>query len=312
VKHSKTRTLPLRLLTAREEAILRTVYTYRYMTALDVAHRLFSPTSLTHVREILTRLAGGEDFKTHQYLYRFCLPTPAPGGRERIYTLGVKGRDFLSEAVGVPVDWYFRPHKLKHLSYSLLVHNLLLTRVLVAAHRWSRQRPDFRLLKMRTCYELAQAGVSASSTKPNKGEVPPVVPDAWLLFERLKDGAHEHDFPVLLEIDRGREYREKFKRHVRTRLEWIASGQYREHFGTPAVLIAYLTTGQRPEYRESRRQAMCQWTREVLREQRKENWAGVFRFRSVEFEKIYQSALFEAPLWYRPDSDTPMPLWGEV
>jgi hypothetical protein len=58
-------------ITPTEEEILKTMSTYRYMTALDVAYALFSPKSLTHVRSILTRLAGGEDYKERQCLYRF-------------------------------------------------------------------------------------------------------------------------------------------------------------------------------------------------------------------------------------------------
>ncbi len=47
------------LLGKRGEAILQAVYVYRYMTARDVCHLLYSPSSLAHVRKILTELAGG-------------------------------------------------------------------------------------------------------------------------------------------------------------------------------------------------------------------------------------------------------------
>jgi hypothetical protein len=60
-------------LTTRMDEILRTIHFYRFMSAQDVAYRLFSPKSLTHVREILSSLAGCEDFKDNSYLYRFKL-----------------------------------------------------------------------------------------------------------------------------------------------------------------------------------------------------------------------------------------------
>src|SRR5947209_9846310 len=100
------------LLTKRDEQILQAVYAYRYVTALDIAYLLFSPKSLTHVREILAKLSGGEDFHPRAYLFRFRLP--GSGNTERVYTLGSRGRDFLVNTLGLPVDWYFRPGKVKH------------------------------------------------------------------------------------------------------------------------------------------------------------------------------------------------------
>jgi len=58
----------------------------------------------------------------------------------------------------------------------------------------------------------------------------PVVPDAWLLIERVREGAPER-FPVLLEIDRGTEYQRRFKEHVLSRAEFIRSGGYERLFG---------------------------------------------------------------------------------
>jgi hypothetical protein len=116
------------VITKPVEAILRAIHFYRYMTALDVAYLLFSPSSLTYVRSLLTSLAGGADFKPAQYLYRF--PNMSIGGPTRIFTLGSNGRDYLANVVGLPVDWWYRPAKLKYRSYSQVLHSLLLTRTL--------------------------------------------------------------------------------------------------------------------------------------------------------------------------------------
>ena len=298
------------MLTPRTEELLRTIYFYRYMTALDVARLLYSPSSLTHVRAILSRMSGGADYKTAQYLYRFPLPTAATGNRERIYTLGSKGRDFLANTLGLPVNWYFRPHKLKHLGFSQAVHNLVLTRFLVAACSWAAKEPDFRLVQTRICYELQSAVSSVTVAKAGKTETIRVVPDAWLLFERLKEGRHDTSFPVLLEIDRGMEYREKFKKHVASRIEFIKTGNYSKLFEAHAVTVAYASTGDREAYRESRRRAMCAWTQEVLVELSKQNWCSIFRFTSLSLVDIYNPALFREPVWYRPDSPQPVPLFS--
>ncbi|MGH8654488.1 MAG: hypothetical protein ACREYE_21000, partial [Gammaproteobacteria bacterium] len=84
---------------------------------------------------------------------------------------------------------------------------------------------------------------------------------------------------------------------------------YRQLFHTNAVVIAYVTTGQTPEYRETRRKAICRFTMEVLKELGKESWASIFRVCSTTLEDIYQTPFFDEPIWYRPDSPTPVPLF---
>jgi DNA-binding PadR family transcriptional regulator len=293
------------IITKPLEAILKAIHFYRYMATQDVCRLLYSPRSLSHVREILSLLSAAN------YLYRFELPHTSRGNTERIYTLGSKGRDYLANVLGLPVDWYFRPYKLRHFGASQAQHNLALTRVLVAAAAWAAQHPDFRLAQARNCYELVRTPATISLTNKGKAESLRVIPDAWLLFEQTKGGELEHGYPVLLEVDRGMEYREKFKRHVRSRLEFIKKGgAYSKLFGTEAVIIAYLTTGEVPQYRESRRKAMCSYTMEVLAELHKEAWAPIFRFHSFLLEDMYDTDLFKAPVWYRPDSPTPVPLFS--
>jgi hypothetical protein len=304
VRATKTRAKPL-IITKPIEAILKAIHFYRYMAAQDVCRLLYSPRSISHVREILSLLA------TANYLYRFELPHISRGNTEKIYTLGSKGRDFLANVVGMPVEWWFRPYKLRHFSASQVQHNLALTRVLVAAHAWAAKRPDFTLSQTHICYSLARSPSQISLTNKGKTERIKVIPDAWLLFEKKEGGEHAHGYPVLLELDRGMEYREKFQKHVRSRLEYIKKGgAYSKMFGTEAVMIAYLTTGDLPQYRESRRKAMCSYTMEVLSELHKEAWAPIFRFCSFVLDDIYDMSLFEAPIWHRLNSPTPEPLFS--
>jgi hypothetical protein len=298
----KTQRKPL-IITSRDEQILRAIHQYRYMTALDVAWLLFKPSSHTHVREILSSLAGGQDLATHTYLCRFGLPSV--GNAERVFTLGSKGRSFLAEH-SLPMHWYFRPYKLKHFSASHVQHNLLVTRFIVAAHVWSRkQQSEFNLLKVRFGHEFGRT--PAKVTREIKGNMTrvPVIPDAWLLFERVSNG---NQLPIFLEINRGMEYQQRFKQHIRSRIQFIGDGGYTRTFGSRSVTVAYATTGQTPAYRDTRRKTMALWTREVLEELGKNNWAGVFRFASVDFKGLFDLALFEKPVWIRPDSPTPRTL----
>jgi hypothetical protein len=188
-------------------------------------------------------------------------------------------------------------------SYNQVVHNLVLTRFLVAAKVWSKTHPDYKLSQTYLYYEIA----NLPGFRVKKEFT--VIPDAWLLFERRKKIEGINAFPILLEIDRGMEYEKRFKEHVRGRMEFIKrDGAYSQIFGTPSVTIVYATTGQTPEYREARRRAMSVWTKEVLAELGKESWASVFLIGSLEPERIYETALFDSPMWFSPGSDKPVPL----
>jgi hypothetical protein len=295
------------VLTKGQEEILKAVHFYRYMTAQDVCFLLYSPSSLVYVRKLLSTMAGKGDGVANQYLYRFALPSVSAGNPRRVYTLGSLGREFLVDVTGLAADWYFRPHKVKHLSFSKVLHNLFLTRFLVAARRWAAADGAFELLSVRTCYELEGTG-GTTQEEPETRARTGVIPDGWLLFAKRRDNSR---FPVLLEIDRGTAYRQNFKQHVKGRLEYIkAGGEYTRVFGEKAVRIAYVTTGETEEYREARLRSMQSWTMEVLKELKKENWAQVFRFHSLSLDEIYELQIFEDAVWYRPDMQKPVGLFG--
>ena len=302
MKNSK----PRLVLDQKAEQILRAVYFYRFMGALDVCTLLYSKGALTRVRHALARLSGGADYVTREYLYRFQLP--GEGNPERIYTRGSRGRDFLANEVGLPVNWYFRPEQVKHFSHAHVVHSLLLTRVLVAAKKFSEESVGIALLDRRISYELWKDPPIVQIAVDGQQQKVKVVPDAWLLFQRA-DGRRAS---VLLEIDRGRESQAAFKAHIAGRIEFLASEQYRQVFGVRSVRIAYTTTGERPEYQERRLQSMRNWTKEVLAEQRRESWADLFRFCSLSLDTVYQLPLFSGPVWKRIGSETPVGLLGPI
>jgi hypothetical protein len=291
------------LLNSTDEKIISMMYTFRFGGALDTTHYLFSPNSLTYARSRLSSLAAAK------YLYRFRLPSAKTGGTELIYTLGSRGRDFVSVELGLPVDWYFRPAYLKHLSYGQVQHNLLLTRFCVAAHSFCRKQTNFRLVEMRLCYELARKTANVEEARGGTTQKLKVVPDAYLVFERLRNSVHERFMPLWIEVDRGTEQGGRFREHLRSRIDFIKSGGYRELFHTNAVVIAYVTIGDRPEYGETRRKAMCRWTMEVLTNLHLQNWSHLFHYTSVKCRELYSTPIFSEPVWYRPDSPTPVPIF---
>ena len=294
------------LVTPQIEEILKAVHFYRYVTALDITHLFYSPTVLPYVRQRLTNLAGGRDFTGNQFLYRFPLPSISAGNPQRVYTLGSRGRAYLIDELGFPVEWYYRPHKVRDMGYSQMLHNIILTKFLVAAKKWSNQHHNFNLLQTRISYELAERPSIITISQAGETITLKVIPDAWLLFNRLSD---ETRFPILLEIDRGTQYQKAFKSHVRARIEYLRSGTYLATFETEAVIIAYATTGATQTIRETRCNTLCQWTREVLEDMHLESWAEVFRFHPLAIEDIYSTPVFDEAVWYRPDQRTALRLF---
>lgn len=294
------------LVTPQIEEILKAVHFYRYVTALDITHLFYSPTVLPYVRQRLTNLAGGRDFAGNQFLYRFPLPSTSAGNPQRIYTLGSRGRAYLIDELGFPVEWYYRPHKVRDMGYSQMLHNIILTKCLVAARRWVNKHTDFGLVQTRISYELAERPSVLTIAQAGETITLKVIPDAWLMFRRLSDERH---FPILLEIDRGTQYQKAFKNHVRSRIEYLRCGAYRETFGTEAVIIAYATTGATRAIRETRCNTLCVWTREVLAEMHLESWASVFRFHPLAIEDIYNTPVFDEAVWYQPLLSAPLPLF---
>ena len=290
MKATPGRNSPL-ILTPRDEEMLKALYDYRYMTAKDMAYLLFSPQTVPYARGLLTRLSG-VDLQTHTYLFCFQLPKVGLGRPQKIFTLGAKGRDYLQQLCGLPVDWYFRPSKLPHLGFSHLTHALMQTSVVVAASYFSRQQQQFRLTHSRLSYDLSRIQGFR------------VVPDAWLVFENQQGKKSQ----ILLECDRGTQYQVAFKHHVKDRLAFIESGEYVKLFGMKAVMVAYVTTGQRPEYRDTRRATLIRWIQELLTELGMEEWAGLFRVTSVVLGEVYDAGIFEKAIWYRLDAAKPAPL----
>jgi hypothetical protein len=128
------------ILTEPQARVLHATHFYRFLCAQDICSLHWSSNSITYVRDLLANLAK------NKYLYRFQLPSVHCGGigAERIYTLGTAGRKFMEKS-GFKVDWYYRPHKVKHSSYGAVLHNLLLSRILIAASVWAKNQPNFKL-----------------------------------------------------------------------------------------------------------------------------------------------------------------------
>ena len=270
------------MLTDRDERILQTVRHFRYMTALDICHALFSPNSISHVRELLTKLSGGKDKHDNQFLYRFSMPKARTGNSERVYTLGAKGRDLLRNE-GYNVNWYYRPYKEADRTYSFLYHALSITRFCVSADFWTKRQKAVEV-RNTTAYRLYEERTLLDQLV--------VVPDAFLVFT-FNPGV----FPVLLEIDCATEGQMQFKRMLAARIEFFRSGNYERFFRQKAGNVCYVVTGNSHGERLARMNALIRWTMELLKEQNMERWAETFKFSQVDFDAMYACELFENEVW---------------
>ena len=129
------------ILNSKEERILQAVHDVECLTLDDIIHLLqFSKKSRNHVGAIMRKLSGGRDYDDQHFLYRFPLPIVAKGTKERVYCPGAKAWDVLA------IEDAYRPAKFRHLSYSPLLHDLMLSRFLILATTYCAAQSDYTLL----------------------------------------------------------------------------------------------------------------------------------------------------------------------
>jgi hypothetical protein len=75
------------------------------------------------------------------------------------------------------------------------------------------------------------------------------------------------------------------------------------------VIYAYVVADDHPQFRQTRLRTMQRWAMEVLAEEKRENWASVFRFTQVGIGDVYQTPLFDGPVWFTPGRAEPRPLF---
>jgi hypothetical protein len=288
-----------KLLSPSQERIVRAVGAFRYMCAIDVAQLLFSPSSLTYVREALAALSGGKDYAQGHYLYRFPLPSTTRDNRTKVYTLGAAGRQYLQSECGLSCDWQARPGKLRTLSYSALQHNLFLTRLVVLSQLFCLVSPSYTLSQTRLSYDLSTDEVLLAHPVTGQFSRALLVPDAWVCFVR-RDGLV---CSVLFELDRAMEFKARLQAHVRARIEMLTSGLYEAVFAQRAVKIAYVTIGESEPARDARVKSMRAWAGEVLAKAGLKEWGRVFHFTALAPTQIYEKPdLFTTDCWQHPAS----------
>ena len=261
------------------DTILKSLYTYYYLTAKQVCRLHYSPGSFTHVEKLLKELRDTE------YVQWDFLPVKRRfGSSPAYYMLAKSGISYLRK-FGCDVSILPYPSEKRQLKSLFIPHTMSVNDVLIAATLLPRVAPAYSLSAMR--HELFLKRTMKSF----------VIPDGWLDFRR---GNEQTCF--WLEVDRGTEDIKIFRQKIKALLTF-AKTQYQEVFHTPSITIVVATTSGEPRYKQ-----ILSWTEQTLTEMQQTHEADLFRFASIPEGEIDPLWLFFEPLWTPPFADTPLPL----
>jgi hypothetical protein len=292
-----------------EERVLRAAADLPFFSSEDIKRLLGSHGSQgSYYRGLLKTLSVSTEERRTEYLFRFGMPN-APGNVRRLYTLTRRGAGLL-RALGVEANFWYRPWKASHYSFSFLQHHHCVTKFIVSLFCFVRQNPSYQVVELRHGFAIAKQPPRLTLRFDEQETTVEVIPDAWVHLERTSpDQSTFEGFALWIEIDRGTETKAKFKNLVLNRINLVRSKGYETFFGTPALLCCYLTVGATMDYRLTRLQRIREWTAQVLAEQELDSWGAIFRFSTID-ECLYDTLMiFTDPVWYCVDSDTLVPLF---
>jgi hypothetical protein len=284
-----------------DKALLQAIMRYQCMTAMQLTKLLYSQTSLTWIQAKLKALhAGG-------YLQRDRIPSRLVKGSPPLYyALARPGLGFLAQQ-GVAVAPGVRAYQVHEYSYLFLAHLLAVNEVLIAAELVCKHQPALRLARILHDSELKRRPVYLVD---GAGKKRAVIPDGFLDFE-VHASAGGYRAPICLEVDRGTERQQDFRRKIRALIAF-SRGPYEAVFGRTALTICVIASGN-----PARMQSLLAWTRAELAELRvSDAEADIFRFGDFalnwnlpEAERPTPAQLFLEPRWYRAEDSKPVALF---
>lgn len=298
VKDKRIRKTPV-IISERDDEILHAVYTYRYLTALQVTRLFYSKGSLKYVRDNLGALVE------NGYLYRFNLPTTTLGKSPYVYTLASKGIKYL-KSLDVEDMFKFRPSVEREVSYQHIHHTLSLNDMLIAAALLTKDDTTISISDLRHEWFLKHTPLSVKVTveaaNGKKIEQITVVPDAFVHFRFPVQGKY-HSMPIWVELDRGTEAIKQFKRKIRGLLAVIDSVEYEQLFHTKGITIAFATTAN-----GTRLANMRSWVKQELTELGKLSESSLFLFTKLPEGELDPKSVYLSSTWYLADDDSPVSL----
>lgn len=278
--------------TPAQDAILRALNRYHFLTAQQLCRLRYSEGSLTYVQSLFKTLTD------LGYCQRLWLPrTDQHGSSPSVYCLAIKGLNFLrSEGLDVPS----RSRRSEQVRRSLyfLDHTLALNDFLIAAELLCCQLPDFELAGMLHERDLKQHPFDVQVDGAHHS----VIPDAWLDL-RVQKRFSLARVCLSVELDMGSESQSKWRRKVRSLLAF-ACGPYQTVFDTRCITFAVVTTAG-----EKRLADLLKWTEAELQLAGEAQNASLFLFAACRPAKVPPDDLFFRPCWYQPLSTNALALF---
>lgn len=281
-----------------DNILKRAIFPYHLVTPQQVTQLLYSKGTIQTVKGYLT------DMYREKLVQRIVLATQI-GKRPYAYFLGLKARKILKDE-GVTIDTSFELEELQSRSYGWIMHLLELNSFLIAAATLEKSIPAIQLTDWLHDFTLARNPPAAVK---RDGTVAEVKPDGFLHFVHtliLAGQEKTRHYRFLVELDRGSESEEKFRKKIRD--YWIISehGELHKRFQakpTNRFIVIFPTTAG-----EKRVELMRHYARTELKalkaDIREDSYANImFQFASIPplmSEQPEQQALFCAPIWTPP------------
>jgi Replication-relaxation len=207
------------------------------------------------------------------------------------YTLAARGMNYL-EHIGIDIPDSFRQSKELSESYLHLRHALELNDVLIAALRLKYTHPDYYLARYLHERVLKRQPFRINTTT--------LIPDGFI---EIKQRMTNKSIALLIELDRGTEQQEHFRRRIRAYKTFLVSEAYKQLLNINHITVAFTT------FVSSKRvQQMLDWTKaELVTEPQ---LASMFIFTELPKPLAPRNLLFERR-WYGLTTDQPFAVLGE-
>jgi Replication-relaxation len=252
-----------------------------YLTTAQITRLLYSPASLTHVREQMKLLVENG----------YVLPL---GGRTvnlpLIYTLSSTGRQYAS-LLGVPPGKRVRPSEEADKGHNpyFLKHTMAVTDVLISARLLSQQVPGIVLNRIYTERELRRriyVEIAADDTTQHRTIC--LEPDAscdFTIQDKWRDFFH-------IEVYRNLPPAEwRFKQKIAGYVAYLDSGNHEALFHTSALSIAAIAVSKHMA------EILKRWTEEALQKMGRPEEGDWFFFCSLDVASATPEELFLSPVW---------------
>ncbi|MEU2829171.1 replication-relaxation family protein [Streptomyces lavendulae] len=268
-----------------DDAILRAVNRFNYMTAAQVG-RLLYPSACDENRYAQRRLRR---LVEANYLLRLReLPTPRIGSAPHVFTLADQGRRYLSSSGVALTSPYYRPseERQKAVDNPFMEHTLAAVDVLVAAEMLCR---DYAVSMpcLLTERQLKRMNIRVQPAGQPSPRLTAVIPDGWFV---LTVGTHD-PVCIALELDRGTEGQQHWRRKVAALVAW-AEGPYREAFQADNLTVAAVVPSR------ARLIQLIEWTGDELEAIGKTELVDIFLFTEASPTATDPFDLFFSPLWH--------------